>query len=369
VGEIVLRADLVARDEADAQVRISVQDTGIGIPAHKQARIFDAFDQADSSTSRTYGGTGLGLPISSQLVAMMGGNLYLMSEPGRGTTFAFTLRMPVSHEVHSYQPRTATGTRVLVIDPSATSRQVLADQLANWRFAPTTVVDVAAAELAIEAAGSEGRPFELVVLDDLAPGASAATSQLLATSGHALLSLCVMGGKAAADDIVGRTARVTKPATPSTLLDAIEALLEVGESSPEPRLAPPARVGRPLRVLVADDNTVNRKLASILLERAGHHVTTANDGRVAVTMVARETFDVVLMDMQMPELSGCEATQIIRAQEQATGRHLMIIALTAQAMKGHAEQCIAAGMDGYVSKPLHAPTLFETIERLTASAA
>jgi CheY-like chemotaxis protein len=277
--------------------------------------------------------------------------------------------MPISHEVHAYQPRTASGTRVLVIDPSATSRQVLADQLATWRFAPTTVADVPAAHQAIAAAESAGRPFELVLLDDLAPGANAEASKLLATSGHALLSLCVMGGRAIADDIVGRTARVTKPATPSTLLDVIEALLEVRELSPAAPVAPPLRPQRLLRVLVADDNTVNRKLATILLERAGHHVTTANDGRAAVTMVARETFDVVLMDMQMPELSGCEATQVIRAQEQSTGRHLMIIALTAQAMKGHAEQCLAAGMDGYVSKPLHAPTLFETIERLTAEAA
>jgi len=368
-GEIVVRADLVSRDGANAVVRFSVQDTGIGVPEEKQAQIFEAFGQADDSTSREFGGTGLGLAIASQLVQMMGGNLSVTSKPGRGSTFSFTTSLPIGAEAVAVAPRSPDGTRVLLVDPCATSRDVLAQLLEQWRFAPTAVPDVASALSAMQTARVAGVAYELVILDDLAPGATVEAARGLAAAGVKVLSLCVMGGKTLPDEASERMARLTKPATSSTLLDSIEALLHVARPSPSaPVPAPEARQSRALRVLVADDNAVNRKLATIVLQRAGHEVSCANDGRIAVALAARETFDVVLMDVQMPEMNGCEATRIIRAHEREHGGHLPIIALTAQAMKGHAEECIDAGMDAYVSKPLHAPVLFATIQRVTAGA-
>jgi signal transduction histidine kinase/CheY-like chemotaxis protein len=367
-GEIVVRAELVSRGESNAVVRFSVQDTGIGVPEEKQALIFEAFGQADDSTSREFGGTGLGLAIASQLVAMMGGSISVTSKAGRGSTFSFTACLPVGPAAGTPISLSPTGTRVLLVDPCATSREVLAQLLERWRFAPTAVPDVASARSAMEAASLAGAPYHLVILDDLAPGATADAARAVAAAGAAVLSLCVMGGKTLPDEATERMARLTKPATSSTLLDSIEALLQVARPCPSaaPSRAPATSHSRPLRVLVADDNAVNRKLATIVLERAGHVVSCANDGRIAVALTARESFDVVLMDVQMPEMNGCEATRIIRAHERAHGGHLPIIALTAQAMKGHAEECIAAGMDAYVAKPLHAPILFETIERVTA---
>lgn len=365
-GEIILRADLVSREMRSASIRFSVQDTGIGVPHDKQAIIFNAFDQADSSTSRHYGGTGLGLPIASQLVAMMGGTISVESEPGRGSTFSFTLRLPIAVEARSTRPRSMHTRRLLIVDPNVTSQGLLIEQLTNWRFSPTAVSDVASALVALDAGRLSGSPYQLVILDDLAVGATTEAAHLLAAKGGAVLSLCVMGGKTHLDEEVEHMARLTKPATASTLLDAIEGLLQVGRGPLDrPRPAPQAGVARRLKVLVADDNAVNRKLATIVLERAGHSVAVANDGRAAVALVARETFDIVLMDVQMPALNGFEATEIIRAKELGTGRHVIVIALTAQAMKGHAEQCIEAGMDGYVSKPLQAAALFQTIDRLT----
>ena len=364
-GEIVVRVQLVSREKKSALIHFTVQDTGIGVPHDKQGLIFHAFDQADSSTSRLYAGTGLGLAITSQLVTMMGGAISVESEPGRGSTFAFTLRLPVAVDSRSLQPPSQNGTRVLIVDPSMTSRDVLLEQLTGWRFLPTAVPDVASALVALDVARLAGSAFELVLLDDLAQGATTEAAHLLAANGGAVLAMCVMGGRTLLDDAGDRMARVTKPPTPSALLDAIEGLLQVGRAPLErPRPAPAARQTRAWRVLVADDNAVNRKVATIVLERGGHNVTTATDGRAAINLVAREHFDVVLMDVQMPGLNGCEATQIIRAKELETGRHLIIIAVTAQAMTGHAEQCIEAGMDGYVSKPLHAATLFDTIDHL-----
>jgi signal transduction histidine kinase/CheY-like chemotaxis protein len=368
-GEIVVRAELVSRDGANAVVRFSVQDTGIGVPEEKQALIFEAFGQADDSTSREFGGTGLGLAIASQLVSMMGGSISVTSKPGRGSTFSFTVSLPIGAEAQVVTSRSPTGTRVLLVDPCATSREVLAQLLEQWRFAPTAVPDVAAARSAMQAADAAGAQYELVILDDLAQGATVHAARGLAATGVKVLSMCVMGGKTLPDETTESMARLTKPATPSTLLDSIEALLHVADRGPSgPVQAPMVRHTRPLRVLVADDNAVNRKLATIVLERAGHSVSCANDGRIAVALAAREVFDVVLMDVQMPEMNGCEATRIIRAHEREHGGHLPIIALTAQAMKGHAEECIDAGMDAYVPKPLHAPQLFATIERVTAAA-
>ncbi len=367
-GEIVVRAELVSRDAANAVVRFSVQDTGIGVPEEKHALIFEAFGQADDSTSREFGGTGLGLAIAAQLVSMMGGGISVASKPGCGSTFSFTASLPIAAEATDMPARGPTGARVLLVDPCATSREVLAQLLERWRFAATAVPDVASALSAMKAARSAGAPYDLVILDDLAQGATVAAVRAVVAAGVKVLSLCVMGGKTFPDEASERMARLSKPATPSTLLDSIEALLHVTRPAAGPLAVAAVRETKPLRVLVADDNAVNRKVATIVLERAGHSVSCAHDGREAVAMAARGAFDVVLMDVQMPEMNGCEATRIIRAHEVENGGHLPIIALTAQAMKGHAEECIDAGMDAYVPKPLHAPLLFATIQRVTAHA-
>jgi two-component system sensor histidine kinase/response regulator len=374
-GEVLVdvkTADCPSGDQESARgdLQFSVRDTGIGIPAEKQRAVFDPFVQADGSTTRKYGGTGLGLAISTKLVELMGGRLWMESQVGQGTTFYFTARFgpaqPSGERPAASRPVRLADLRVLVVDDNATNRRILQEKLAGWRMRPTVVDGGEAAMRELERARAAGEPFDLVLLDGQMPGMdgfavaervrhrpelAGATVMMLTSDGRP--------GDPARCRQLGIAAYLLKPIKQSELLDAI--MTCVG-SAPEPdevrAPAPPfAPAGRRLRVLLAEDNPVNQRLALRILEKQGHHVEVAADGLEALAAQHRQPFDVVLMDVQMPQLDGFQATAAIREREKKTGRHTPVIAMTAHAMKGDRERCLAAGMDGYIAKPIQAREL------------
>ena len=365
------------------RLRFAIRDSGIGIPADRQAVIFTAFTQADGSTTRQYGGTGLGLAISAQLVEMMDGRLEVESEAGKGSTFTFTARFG-----RSYQSAFKTVTRsvdleklpVLVVDDNETNRGILTEMLSHWRMNPTATASGFLALVELRRAAAANDPFPLVLIDALMPemdgftlveqirrepGLAGATILMLSSADHS--------ADAARCRELGVAVYLVKPIKQSELLDAIlKALGSVPlEESELPRngaLVVPAN-GPRLQILLAEDNEINQELTVKILAKRGHTVVVTNNGREAVAALERGIFDVVLMDVQMPEMDGLAATAAIRERERSTGRHVPIVALTAHAMKGDRERCLAAGMDNYVSKPLRADELFETLARLVPIAA
>jgi signal transduction histidine kinase/DNA-binding response OmpR family regulator len=377
-GEVVVRADIEGRDADMARLRFSVVDTGIGIPAHKHGTIFEAFVQADASTTRQFGGTGLGLTISSSIVKAMGGNIGLRSEQGKGSTFFFVLPMALQTEEDARRwarpPPGIDGLVVLVVDDNATNRLVLQEMLRTWGMRPTVCTDAEHALTELEAAAVAQKPFALALLDAKMPvmdGFELATRirSHAGLRGGAILLLSSSGGvgQAARAKVAGVSLTLMKPIKQSELLDAImTALGETPEEPAQPSAAIPSRRGPRLRVLLAEDNPVNQRVARTILEKQGHTVVSAHNGREALARVQAERFDVVLMDVQMPELDGLEATRAIREIESGTGAHVPIIGVTAHAMKGDRERCLASGMDGYVAKPIRPPALFAAIDEAIA---
>jgi PAS domain S-box-containing protein len=374
-GEVVVDVSLDRHEGDEALLTFTVSDTGIGIPAEKQWQIFGPFVQADASTTRRYGGTGLGLAISSQLVELMGGRIWIESEVGRGSKFHFLARFGVPPgEPASAEPAEPTGLeglRVLVVDDNATNRRILEEMLRSWRMKPATADAAAGALALLRSARDAGDPFRVVLVDALMPGTDGfmLAKDIKADpriSGRSLLMLT----SAALTDVQQRARRagfaacLSKPVKQSDLLDAILATQlrparptgQRKEAAVRPA-APPA--GH--RVLVAEDNPTNQKLVVLLLEQHGYEVVVASDGRQALAQWAEQPFDLILMDVQMPVLSGLEAAAAIRERERGTGKRVPIVALTAHAMTGDRERCLAAGMDGYVSKPLRPTELFATI--------
>ncbi|HSD66994.1 MAG TPA: response regulator, partial [Vicinamibacteria bacterium] len=366
-GEVVVQVEKESEEAGAVVLGFLVADTGIGIPRDKQELIFEAFAQADGSTTREYGGTGLGLSISAQLVGLMGGRITVDSEPGQGSRFRFSLRFgkaPARGRVADRLPARLRGLRVLVVDDNATNRRILEEVLNQWRMRPTVVASAPAALEAMEAAAVAGRPYPVVLLDASMPvmdgfslAAKIQQSPRLAGASIMMLSSGARPGDRARCFELGISAYLTKPVKQSDLMDTIAGVFASRRGGPtaRPRTAPasPAEGRRRLRVLVAEDNAVNQEVAVGMLERAGHEATVAGNGREVLALLEREAFDVVLMDVQMPELDGLETTAAIRERERAAGGHLPIVALTAHAMKGDAERCLAAGMDAYLAKPLH----------------
>ena len=382
-GEIGVEVTVAERDAdaraRDVMLRCTVRDTGIGIPENKRWEIFGAFVQADASTTRRFGGTGLGLTISSQLVEMMGGRLWLESQPGAGSQFHFVVRLDVHEHVDTSPPppfdlRTI---RALVVDDNATNRRILAEILESWQMAATGVATAGEALHALHAAVEASQPFHLILTDALMPDVDGYTLAEQIVADHRLNAIkIVLLTSAGSPALRGRraamfAATLVKPVKQSELLDAIVTAFAAPETAARPARAKPPRrsrrAARVLRVLVAEDNPTNQKLVSALLDQHGHHVSIVNNGRLAVERAAQEPFDIILMDVQMPEMSGLEATAAIRAAERHTGGHIPIVALTARAMAGDREQCLAAGMDAYVSKPVQADELFSTLEAITGS--
>lgn len=382
-GEVVVRVGVASPARSGtAQLQFEVSDTGIGIPPDKLRTIFDPFVQADGSTTRKYGGTGLGLAISSRLVEMMQGKIGVESEVGKGSRFSFTASFALQDTARRPTlPRellTCEGMRVLVVDDNATNRRILEEVLANWRMRPTSVDSGRAALAELQHAVERGEPFPLVLLDAMMPqmdGFSLA-HEIRARPELTKSVLMMLSSAGRVEDAercrqLGVNRYLIKPIKHSQLLDAIlSALPDVG--CPEP--SPPATVATeptplpssPLRVLVAEDNVVNQRLILRVLEKRGYLVAVTGNGREALARLEREPFDLLLMDVQMPELDGFETTALIRSQEKTTGKHLPIIAMTAHAMKGDRERCLNAGMDGYISKPVQMKELMDVVGQLTA---
>jgi PAS domain S-box-containing protein len=345
-------------------LHLKVTDTGIGIPAEKLALIFEAFAQADSSTTRKYGGTGLGLAISLQLVEMMGGRIWVESQLGKGSTFHFTARFGMSTAPDEPEPPGRPvhlqDLPVLVVDDNATNRRILEELLTNWQMRPTMVSGGREALAALHQAVAVGEPFALVLLDAHMPEMDGFTlaAQMQRARELAGVTVVMLTSAGQPEDVsrcrtLGISAYLMKPVKQSELFATILTALGRPIQLTEPAAPLPTRGAvRPLRILLAEDNLVNQTLALRLLEKEGHTVIVVEDGRAAVEAVERQPFDLVLMDVQMPNMDGFEATAEIRLREQGTNRHVPILAMTAHAMKGDREQCLAAGMDGYIAKPI-----------------
>jgi PAS domain S-box-containing protein len=373
-GEVVVEVALLDRVDDEVRLHFSVADTGIGIPAEKQWRIFGPFVQADASTTRRYGGTGLGLSISMHLVELMGGRLWLESEVGRGSTFHFVAQLGLAGDV---EPRASLqaaadvgGLRVLVVDDNATNRRILDEMLASWGMRPTSVGGSADALATLGAAVGTADSFGLVLTDAMMPGMDGfgLARAIRGDPRHAGLPFVILTS-ADLPDRDARTAEagiatcVSKPVKQSDLLDAILAVLGPPPGSVPPASAPPGQdPARRLRVLLAEDNPVNQKLVVTALEGRGHRVVTVGNGRQAVEQASARAFDAIVMDVQMPEVGGLEAAAAIRAAEAGSGRHTPILAMTAHAMAGDRERCLAAGMDAYIAKPIRVDQFVAALE-------
>lgn len=383
VGEVVVEVRSEPRPNTpDTQVCVSfaVRDTGIGIPVQQQQHIFQGFDQADSSTTRRYGGTGLGLAISSQLAAMMGGGMAVESAEGMGSTFTFTAvfeTRKAGEDMVPTSPESLQGLTVLVVDDNQTNRQILLEMLSNWGMQPTAVADGPAALAELEQAAQAQRAYPLVLLDVMMPemdgfGLAARIRQHQALAGLRLLMLSSAGH---ADDHtrireLGIARCLLKPVKQSDLFHAVtDALgmttLQEVSTEPSAEARPEPHLSR--HILLAEDGLINQKVAVDLLTQRGHTVVLAANGREALEAMASASFDLILMDVQMPEMDGFEATAAIRAQERVTGGHMPIIALTANAMTGDRERCLERGMDGYIAKPIRSADLYAAIEAVVTA--
>ena len=375
-GQILVQVTVEPGAPGTTVLHYRVIDSGIGIPASKHQAIFEPFRQADGSTTRQFGGTGLGLTISSTLVEMMGGRVWLESTALEGSTFHFTVTLGAADAQPEPIGSDLADIRALIVDDNAVNRRVLLDLLQRWRMQATVSEGGPAALQALADARTQGRPFALVLLDANMPGmdgfeVARRIREDPTLSGTVIMMLSSLGqyGEAARCEALGIVNHLTKPVDQRELLGAIGRGLVDDDGGRVPQ--PPAPLAadpptRRLHVLLAEDNQINRKLAATLLERRGHRVTIATNGRDAVAAIEREPFDVALMDVQMPDVGGFEATSQIRAAERAAGGHLPIVAMTAHAMKGDREQCLAAGMDEYITKPLDARLLYDIVERVAS---
>ncbi|MDR3620583.1 MAG: response regulator [Paludisphaera borealis] len=367
-GEVVVTVDRVSEGEPGGpdDLRFTVRDTGVGIPLDKHKAVFEPFEQADSSTTRRYGGTGLGLPIADRLVQLMGGRIEIDSRPGLGSTFRFTIPLVGSSAVSEPIPRERVkrlaGRSVLVVDDHETNRRIIVELLAGWRIEATAAADAQSALEAMRRAARAGAPFDLALLDHMMPGtdglelatAIRADARLRSTPLLMTTSSGDGGLESRAEDL-GISRILHKPIRRVDLCRSLLALLapaDDGSGDGERRTDEPTGARDRLRVLLVEDNPVNQKVASAMLEQLGHRVTIADDGRAGVEAYLAGSFDLVLMDIQMPEMDGFEALASIRDVDDGRGGRTPVVALTAHSMPRDQERCLEAGFDGYLSKPI-----------------
>jgi CheY-like chemotaxis protein len=389
-GEVVVRVELEGGGPApspgagEVGLRFTVRDTGIGIPPDQQARIFRAFEQEDTSSTRKYGGTGLGLTIASRLVALMGGTITVESAPGRGSTFAFTARFgqqPHPPEpVPAQPPVSLHNLPVLVVDDNATNRHILAEWLRGWQTDPTVVGDGMAAMDALWHRAANGRPYALVLLDARMPDADGLTVAAMIRERAELAATRIMlltSGERPGDPARVRELRIDaqllKPVQQDELLETIYRVMSRSQGNAPPLAWPtprqqartaPVPAATPLHILVAEDNELSAQVLEQALVRQGHRVRLASNGREVLALAEQEGFDLLLLDVHMPELDGFQVVRAIRERELTAGGHLPIIALTARSRKEDRERCLAAGMDDFQTKPIRPADLLAAIDRL-----
>ncbi len=388
-GGVRLVVELESQTDTDSLIRFAVSDTGIGIPEEKRQLIFQTFVQADGSTTRRFGGTGLGLAITRQLVELMGGRIWLESEMEKGSTFFFTARLgrPEPGQQKVTAPKALEGVPVMVVDNDSDTQQIIAAMLDSWQMESALVDSCAAALQVMKWSSKLGRRFQMVLVRDqlIKSDTESLAREIRKNPDFAEIPLILIAAEELEQEQwqeTGAAGCLTTPISQSRLLDIILEVLPA--SAGGQRQAPPVRRGdsgntvgeeagsgeqhskRSLKVLLAEDIPENQALAVALLERQGHSVRVASNGRDALELLEREEVDLILMDIQMPEMGGGEATAAIRERERTTGGHTPIIAMTAHAMKGDREKYLQAGMDGYVSKPIRRQELFDAIEQLTS---
>ena len=380
-GEVVVSVDQESTGPNGLHLHFKVQDTGIGIAREAQKKIFQPFSQADGSTTRRFGGTGLGLSISTRLVEKMNGRIWVESQMDHGSVFHFTVQLGVQSNRATQSQLTGSeqifDAIALIVDDNSTNRSVLENILTRWGIKATAVESGDNAIRALEAAASEGHPFQLLLLDRHMPEMDGfeVAEQIKRITGMSdgiimMLTSESYPADAARCRALGIPAHLLKPIGQIELLESIRQILHVGPKITGERMLNqqmPQTDWRGLRVLLAEDNLVNQKLATRLLEKRGFSVVVVGDGRAAIDATATNYFDIVLMDVQMPGMDGLQAVAEIRRREQKTGGHLPVIALTAHALAGDQERCLAAGMDDYVSKPIDKAELFAAIGRVVPS--
>jgi two-component system sensor histidine kinase/response regulator len=379
-GEVVVHVGTRQQEADHVVLAFSITDTGIGIPREKQVRMFEAFEQADKSTTREYGGTGLGLAISKQLVELMHGEISIESEVGKGTAFHFTARFKLQPKpaVSRYESdrEYMQGLKVLVVDDNETNRFILQEMTNVWGMSPVVATGVDEAIEVMEKARCGGEPIQLVLTDMYMPRRDGfdLIEWLHARPEYSDVKVMILSsGPTPEHRTRAKEMKVasylTKPIRQSTLFDAIATAVGPAEAVTVEATTVPTAIDQgqtvpALQVLLTDDNPVNQMTATTMLQKLGHAVVVANNGRQAVEMVNEQRFDMVFMDVQMPEMDGVTATGEIRKRERETGRHIPIVAMTAHAMRGDRERCLEAGMDDYVSKPIRRKDLAEVIARV-----
>jgi CheY-like chemotaxis protein len=381
-GQVLIRMDFQEADDTGSLIHVKVEDTGIGIPEDKLGRLFQQFSQVDSSASRQYGGTGLGLVISERLTEMMGGKIGVRSEAGKGSTFWFNLRLPLDPgPAPQWSPKAdLAGVRALVVDDNRVARQVSRQQLTNWGLRCDEVASGDEALARLHEARRQGDVYRLALLDARMPGMDGIVlgqkiraEESLSDTALILLTSIPRRGDGRDFEAAGFAGYLVKPVSSADLVEALAAVLDTPvprrlvtrHTLAEARLESAATAGvEPLglRVLVAEDNRVNQRLVSRLLEKQGCVVEVVDDGRAAVEKAQHVAYDLILMDCQMPQMDGFEATAAIRRQPGLAGK-VPIVALTANAMQGDRENCLAAGMNDYISKPLAVKDLKRVLEQ------
>jgi len=388
-GEVVVRVDTEKREDTSVRLHFTVSDTGVGISPDKVETIFESFTQEDGSTTRKYGGTGLGLTISKQLVEMMDGHIRVESSShcglkdqeskigGPGSTFHFNARFGLSlgkgSTIRYLKQSDLSGMPVLIVDDNATNRLIFNEMTTSWGLVPTEVSDGKGALLKIQEAFESGKPYRLVLLDFQMPEMDGFdVAKRIKESSYKgdtqILILTSIGQKGDANlcKELGISGYLLKPIKQSDLLDAIVMTLGTPTEEKPPVITRHTvqEARRRFDILLAEDNVVNQRLASDILESRGHRVVVASNGKEAVEAFEKDVFDLILMDVQMPELDGFEATRMIREKERQAGGHIPIVALTAYALKEDRQKCLASGMDDYISKPIKVEALFQIVEKL-----